>query len=114
MPRAPRKCPKPGCENRITNSTYCEDHTQHGWVNGGRTRTTTPEHREFRRDVLQRDDYTCQLCGHRDPTGKTVQADEIIPVSRGGTPTLANGQCLCIPCHKGKTQTESAAGRRGG
>lgn len=111
MPRAPRKCPKSGCEARITSGPYCPEHTVHHWTNGGRTRTTTPEHRAFRRDVLDRDHHTCQQCGHRDPTGRTLQADEILNAARQGTPTLDNGQTLCIPCHKIKVQAEAKAGR---
>ncbi|WP_306365452.1 HNH endonuclease [Nocardia sp. CC227C] len=114
MPRAPRKCPKPGCENRITGTAYCPDHTTHNWVSGGPSRTSTPEHRAFRAAVLRRDDYTCRQCGHHDRTGRTLQADEIIPASQGGAPTIGNGQALCIPCHKIKIQREAAAGRARG
>jgi len=81
------------------------------WANGGRPRTTTPEHRRFRRAVLVRDSYTCQKCGHHDRTGRTLQADEVHNVARGGTPTVDNGMTLCIPCHKVKIQREAAAGR---
>lgn len=80
------------------------------WQNSN-SRTSTPEHRAFRRAVLERDDYTCQRCGHHDPTGRTVQADHIENVANGGATDPDNGQTLCVPCHKIKVQRESAEGR---
>ena len=112
MPRAPRKCPKAGCETRITSGPYCPEHTTHGWVNGGSTRTTTPEHRAWRTAVLRRDNYTCRI---RRP-GCSVSAstaDHIIPIAEGGAALdLANGQAACVPCHKAKTLDEAARGKR--
>lgn len=83
----------------------------HGWTNGGATRTTTKEGRAFRRDVLRRDHYTCQRCGHHDPTGKTLDADHDRNVASDGVTTIGNGVTLCRPCHRIKTLREAAAGR---
>lgn len=82
------------------------------WTNGGSTRTGTAHHKHFRRAVLKRDDYTCQRCGHHDPTGTTLHANHIINTKRGGTNDLDNGETLCIPCHKPETQREATQGRQ--
>lgn len=82
------------------------------WTRGGRTRTATPAHRAWRRTVLTRDHHTCRHCGHHDPTGRTLQADHIVNVKRGGAEyDPNNGQALCTRCHKSKTQAEAAAAR---
>ncbi|MBM4482255.1 HNH endonuclease [Rhodococcus hoagii] len=83
------------------------------WQRGGPSRTSTPSHRAFRRTVLNRDNHTCQHCGHHDPTGTTVQADHIVNHAQGGTDHPDNGQTLCLPCHKTKTGQEAAAARTG-
>jgi 5-methylcytosine-specific restriction protein A len=114
MPRAPRKCPRDGCEHRITTSPYCEDHTQHGWVNGGRTRTTTPEHREWAAAVLERDGRACRL-QRPGCIGYANEADHITPVSEHGPEfDLANGQAVCRPCHAKKSSEEGNRARRKG
>lgn len=57
----------------------------------------------WRRAVLERDDYTCVLCGR---SHKTMHADHILPVVTH--PELkrdvGNGRTLCAPCHR-KTPT---------
>ena len=51
-----------------------------------------------RRNVLMRDDYTCQYCGKRfDP--KFLTCDHIIPKSRGGTTEWTNIVTSCIYCN---------------
>lgn len=82
------------------------------WTRGGPTRTSTTTHRRWRTTVLTRDRHTCQHCGHTDPTGRTLEADHILNIRRGGNPDDPdNGQTLCGPCHTIKTQAEAAAGR---
>ena len=63
------------------------------------------EYRSWRRNVFERDDYTCQICGKR---GGELNADHIksfalYPELRFD---LSNGRALCIPCHR-KTDTYS-------
>lgn len=82
------------------------------YTSGGQSRTGTAEHRRFRQAVLARADYTCQGCGHHDPTGRTLEADHIVPVSQGGATHPDNGQPLCAPCHGPKSRAEATAGRR--
>lgn len=64
--------------------------------------------RRKRDAILLRDRYTCQQCGH---IGTDVEVDHIVNVAQGGTDDDANLQTLCIPCHKTKTASESAAAR---
>lgn len=83
------------------------------WANGGRTRTTTPEHRRWRIAVLRRDSYQCQACGHQGAPGDgIIQADHILNIKRGGAPhDPDNGQALCKHCHDHKTQAEARAAK---
>ncbi|WP_372462856.1 HNH endonuclease [Rhodococcus rhodochrous] len=81
------------------------------WTSGGASRTGTSTHKRFRTAVLRRDRYRCTQCGHTDPTGRTLIADHILNVRRGGTDHPDNGRTLCRPCHEPKTQAEAAQGR---
>ena len=78
------------------------------WANGA-SRTSTPEHKEWRLVVLRRDRFRCQLrlsgCA-----GLAAEADHIVPVSRGGAPyDPDNGQAVCASCHERKTREEGKA-----
>jgi len=96
------------------------------WWKGGRTeiRDRVRSHffyRQWRCDVFQRDDYTCQMCGKR---GGRLQADHIKPfyailddneiitiddaVQCEELWNINNGRTLCIECHK---NTESYLNR---
>lgn len=54
----------------------------------------------FRRAVLPRDNFTCQDCGHRDPTGRTLRACHIVPLRSGGGYDPSNGRTRCKACDK--------------
>lgn len=111
MPRAPRKCPKPGCEHRITSGPYCPEHTTHSWVNGGNTRTTTKQHRNWRTAVLRRDNHQCRL-QRPGCIGYANEADHITPVAEGGAEfDPDNGQAACVPCHRKKSSAEGHRAR---
>lgn len=108
MPRAPRKCPNPGCENRITTSRYCPEHTTWHWPKN------TPrgaEHSAWARAVLKRDKRHCQIQGP-NCTGVATEADHILNRKRGGKDTLNNGQAVCTTCHAEKTKGEALHGLR--
>lgn len=55
--------------------------------------------REWRDQVLKRDDWTCQFCGKR---GGRLEADHIKPYSffPDCRWDVENGRTLCRPCHK--------------
>jgi len=61
------------------------------------------EYRTWRKEVFERDDYTCQECGRR---GGDLNADHIKPFAL--YPDLRfdvdNGRTLCVGCHR-KTPT---------
>lgn len=67
----------------------------------------SPEQRKWRRDVLRRDNFTCQHCGIR---GGYLHADHIEPFALFPELRLVleNGRTLCVPCHK---KTPTYAGR---
>lgn len=109
MPRAPRQCPTPGCDNRITTTRYCDEHTVHHWTRPGNQRGG--EHARWRRAVLARDKGVCQIRGPQC-TRRATEADHITNIAEGGAEyDTANGQGACEPCHKAKTQREAQRGR---
>lgn len=57
--------------------------------------------------VFERDEFTCQMpgCGSR----RLLEADHIIPESRGGPTLLANLQTFCGPCNRRKASSCEAA-----
>lgn len=59
----------------------------------------TKVYSEWRMAVFERDDYTCQMCGHR---GSKICADHILPYSLHPELRLAldNGRTLCSDCHR--------------
>lgn len=110
MPRAPRRCNHPECEERQVG-TYCPAHQPMNWGKGS-GRTGSKEHKDWRAAVLARAGGACQIRGPRC-THRATEADHVTPIARGGHPTdIANGQATCANCHKAKTQTEAAEGRR--
>lgn len=56
-------------------------------------------YKDWRRQVFERDDYTCQGCGIR---GGDLHADHIKPFALFEELrfTLENGRTLCKPCHR--------------
>lgn len=54
--------------------------------------------KDLRQETLERDDYECVVCGSR----RRLEADHILPVSRGGTDVLSNMQTLCKTCNTSK------------
>lgn len=49
--------------------------------------------------VFERDNYTCVYCGAQ---GVRLEADHIVPVSRGGETSMANLATACKPCNRSK------------
>lgn len=57
----------------------------------------------LRHDVFKRDNYRCCICGRTARDGVRLEADHIIPVSKGGKTTMDNLQTLCDRCNNGKS-----------
>ena len=59
--------------------------------------------RDLRKQIMERDNYTCQICGKYMPDEIGLQIDHIIPVSKGGKTVPSNLRVLCNRCngHKG-------------
>lgn len=54
-----------------------------------------------RKDVMLRDNYTCQYCGSQDE----LVLDHIFPFSRGGSNEADNLQVLCRDCNARKSDS---------
>jgi hypothetical protein len=55
----------------------------------------------IRRQVLERDHYTCQRCGMLEKKGdRSLHVHHIIPVIKGGSDELDNLISVCHKCHK--------------
>lgn len=62
-------------------------------------RRPTPHLKVSRRNILARDDYTCQYCGKRS---KNLTVDHVIPRRRGGATTWENLVSCCPRCNSRK------------
>jgi 5-methylcytosine-specific restriction enzyme A len=112
MPRAPKKCGREGCEVRVTGKRYCPAHVVIGWQTKGASRTSTTEHKAWRKAVLDRDHWWCQI-RELGCTRRANNADHIVPVAFGGSAfDLSNGQAACKVCHDKKSKREATEGRR--
>lgn len=49
--------------------------------------------------ILERDNYTCILCGKGKKEGAELHIDHIKPKDWGGKATIDNGQTLCSACN---------------
>lgn len=65
------------------------------------TRATGKEWKSLRREVFERDNYTCQNCGSQD-NAEYLECDHIQPVAHGGKHVLGNLQTLCRTCNRRK------------
>lgn len=54
---------------------------------------------KMRTEVFERDHYTCQYCGQ---VGGGLEADHVIPFSKGGTDDLENLVTACKKCNRQK------------
>ncbi|WP_158607901.1 HNH endonuclease [Nocardia panacis] len=110
MPKAPRRCPSPGCPNTIRHARYCPDHTPAWDVPSGWRRPAGWA--QDRESVLARDDWTCYLCGK--PGADAV--DHVMPQAGGGPDRLSNYAAVHDRnpphCHRAKTNRDRHAQHR--
>lgn len=65
-----------------------------------------------RRNVMLRDDFTCQYCGRRRVMRK-LNLDHVVPRAQGGKSTWENLVASCVPCNDNKRdRTPDQAGMR--
>ena len=64
-----------------------------------RKRRVTPK---MKVRVLERDNYTCQMCGKTVKDGVKLEVDHIHPFSKGGSDDISNLRTLCQECNRGK------------
>ncbi|THF84284.1 HNH endonuclease [Cohnella fermenti] len=57
--------------------------------------------KEFRRLILNRDNYTCHFCGEY---GDTI--DHLLPRAKGGHTTPLNCVCACNACNQSKADRD--------
>lgn len=61
---------------------------------------------KLRAEILMRDFSTCQLCGATPSDGAKLEVDHIVAWANGGETTMDNLQALCVPCNKGKSDSQ--------
>lgn len=57
----------------------------------------------LRYDILNRDNFTCVLCGASARQGARLHIDHIIPIAKGGKSIPSNLRTLCERCNVGKS-----------
>lgn len=109
--RARKICSKPGCYELQP----CPTHPKKAWVKKqdqpDRLRGRKAVAR--RRRVLERDSFTCYLCGDVRLEQDLI-ADHVKPLAEGGADTMGNLRCCCVDCHDLKSQDEARRARTPG
>jgi hypothetical protein len=57
----------------------------------------------LRYDILNRDNFTCVICGASSSQGVRLHVDHIVPISKGGKSVPSNLRTLCERCNIGKS-----------
>lgn len=57
----------------------------------------------LRKQIMERDNYTCCICGKYMPDEVGLHIDHIVPVSKGGKTVPSNLQVLCSKCNGSKS-----------
>lgn len=61
--------------------------------------------KKLRFEVFKRDGFTCQYCGGHPPN-KVLEADHVIPKSKGGKDDINNLVTSCFECNRGKSNND--------
>lgn len=105
--KALQPCREVGCyELTRLKRGYCEKHKHK--ASWHREDKKTPSQRGYgyrwrklRAAVLERDHYSCNVCG-----GRANEVDHIKNKASGGTDSMINLQAICTRCHRIKTAKE--------
>lgn len=54
---------------------------------------------QLRKDIMERDNYTCQICGKYMPDEVGLHIDHISPIAKGGKTIPSNLRVLCSKCN---------------
>lgn len=107
MSRAAKPCTEPGCPRLQP----CADHTPAPWASSTRrTRTISGSAQQKRAArIMRRYERICHVCAR--PMADEV--DHVVPLAEGGADDDSNLRPIhSKPCHRDKTQRESARARR--
>jgi len=77
----------------INDKPYCPHHAPSRYIVD--PFYDSPEWRQLRKKVLDRDGHECQYCG-----AKATQADHVIPRKKGGADAMKNLVAACAACNK--------------
>ena len=58
---------------------------------------------KLRKEIMVRDNYTCQICGKYMPDEVGLHIDHIVPINKGGKSVKSNLQVLCSKCNGSKS-----------
>jgi 5-methylcytosine-specific restriction endonuclease McrA len=68
---------------------------------------------DVKEQIFKRDNYKCIVCGRGREDGVEIHADHKIPIEKGGTNTIDNGQTLCSEHNfLKKTYSQTEFGKR--
>lgn len=68
---------------------------------------------EIKEEIFRRDNYRCLVCNRGREDGVEIHADHKIPLDKGGTNTVENGQTLCSEHNfLKKTYSQTEFGKR--
>ena len=93
MPRAPKKCGRDGCEERVRGRRNCPTHTV-AWQGSTRTHANTTQADQDLRAQVLREEPRCRDCG-----GPSTEAGHIVPHVLGGEYVRSNLKGQCRPCN---------------
>lgn len=60
---------------------------------------------KLRYEILERDEFKCQICGRTEKDGVKLHVDHIFPISKGGATIPENLRTLCSDCNLGKSDS---------
>ncbi|MDE0009963.1 MAG: HNH endonuclease [Candidatus Poribacteria bacterium] len=107
VPRAIRRLAQKGRLTKVRYGIYKYDRTHDHEV----------ELQDFseadKQAIFERDNYRCVVCGLSEEDGVKIAADHKIPIDRGGTNDIENGQTLCYQHNSiKKNYSQTEAGKR--